>query len=256
MKLFYRKYGEGQPLIILHGLLGLSDNWVTIGKKIAENNFSVYIPDQRNHGRSPHSDEFNYKVLSEDLNDFIELHSIKNPVIIGHSMGGRVAMNLALHYPEKISKLIIVDIGIKEYAVNYTEIIDVLSEVEIRSTISRQEIEKQLSLKIPDQQIIQLILKNLKRGDDNQFEWKFNIIGIKENLNSIFESLYCKLSFTGQTLFICGELSDYIKDNDIPEIKELFPTANFKKISGASHWVHADNPKEFTEVVLKFIEKS
>jgi len=256
MELFYRKYGEGQPLIILHGLFGLSDNWVTIGKKIAENNFCVYIPDLRNHGNSPHSDEFNYKILSDDLNDFIKLHSIVSPVIIGHSMGGRVAMNFALNYTDKISKLVIVDIGIKEYEHNDLEIIDAIKEVDIKSILSRKEIEKQLSGKITDQQLRQLFMKNLKRKDDSQFEWKFNINSIKKNFNSIFIKLSCEKPFSGQTLFICGELSNYIMDKDTPEIKELFPTAIFEKIPYASHWVHADNPEEFYEVVLKFIEES
>ena len=115
MKLFHRKYGEGQPLIILHGLFGISDNWVTIGRRLADK-FEVYILDQRNHGQSPHSDVFNYYAMVEDLYEFIENHQLFNPIIIGHSMGGKVAMNFALEHPSKVSKLIIVDMSVRKYS--------------------------------------------------------------------------------------------------------------------------------------------
>jgi len=254
MKLFFRKYGTGDPLIILHGLFGMSDNWVSIGKKIADNGYCVYIPDQRNHGSSPRSNDFNYDFLAEDLEEFILQEGISNPVIIGHSMGGKAAMTFALSHPDKIKKLIIVDIGIKKYPVHDKEIIDALFSVNIETATSRTEIEEQLSVKISDFRVVQLLMKNLTRTEDNSFEWKLNVTAIRKNFSSVFENVPFENSpYQGSVLFIRGEKSFYIMEKDIPEIKVVFPNSIFETIPGASHWVHADNPTAFLEVLMHYL---
>jgi esterase len=254
MVLFYRKYGEGKPVIILHGLFGLSDNWVTIGGKIAGNNFCVYIPDQRNHGRSPHDNSFNYDLLGEDLKDFITQNHIESPAIIGHSMGGKVALNFALKYPECIDKLIVADMGIKKYPAHQTEIFDALLSIDPAEFTTRNEIERYLSERIHNDRLVKLLIKNFHFSYDTGFEWKINLKGIKENYSNILDEITATSSYNGKTLFIRGGLSDYISDEDIPEIKKLFPDAIFKTIRGASHWIHADKPTEFQEMVLQFIQ--
>lgn len=254
MELVYRKYGEGKPIIILHGLFGLSDNWVSIGKKLAENNFCVFIPDQRNHGSSPHSNEFDYPILSKDIDDFIKQHLITNPIVIGHSMGGKVAMNYALHIQNNIDKLIVVDMGIKKFSDHHKKILDVLSSVNPNDFFSCNDFENYLSQNVHDFWIEQLMLKNLNRRNDNSFEWKFNLENIKQNFNSILEEIISEHSFEKPTMFIRGELSDYINVKDIPEIKKIFPRSIFKTIAGASHLVHADKPKEFLETLMNFID--
>ncbi|OQX79366.1 MAG: hypothetical protein B6D61_03650 [Bacteroidetes bacterium 4484_249] len=183
MKLFYRQYGEGQPVIILHGLFGISDNWVTIGKRLAEN-FEVYILDQRNHGQSPHSNTFNYYALADDLFEFIEDRQLINPVLIGHSMGGKVAMNFALENPSKVDKLLIVDMGIKQYAArqSHINIIEAMINVDFDKISSRNDVENIISGKIDSPRIKQFVMKNLYRIGKNRFGWRLNIQAIYDNL--------------------------------------------------------------------------
>jgi len=256
MELFYRTYGEGKPVIILHGLFGISDNWVTIGKKLAENNFCVFIPDQRNHGKSPHDDNFNYNLLSEDLQEFIIQHQIKKPIIIGHSMGGKVAMNYTLKHPESVDKLIVVDMGIKENPPHQNEIFDVLLPIDPGEFSSRAEIENYLSNKIKNPRLVQLLIKNFHLTFDSGFEWKLNLKSIKENYSHILDEITSTSSYNGSVLFIRGELSGYIVDEDLPELKKIFPQAVFKTILGASHWVHADKPIEFYDLVMDFLKNT
>jgi esterase len=254
MKLFFRKYGTGNHLIILHGLFGMSDNWVSIGKKIADKGYCVYIPDQRNHGLSPRSNDFNYDFLADDLEEFILQEDISNPVIIGHSMGGKAAMTYALSHPDKIKKLIIVDIGIKKYPIHDKEIIDALFAINLETAASRTEIEKELSVKISDFRVVQLLMKNLTRNEDNSFEWKLNVKVIREKFSSAFENVrFDNSPYNGSVLFIKGEKSFYILEKDIPEIKTVFLNSIFETIPGASHWVHADNPTAFLEVVMNYL---
>jgi esterase len=254
LDLFYRKYGQGDPVIILHGLFGMSDNWASIGKRISENGYSVYIPDLRNHGNSPHSDDLNYEILSNDLSEFINKHLIKNPIIIGHSLGGKIAMNFALENPADVKKLIVVDIGTKEYPVHNIDVLDAFLSIDITNASSRNKVEEQIAAIMPLEKVRQLMMKNIYRRADNRFEWKLNIESINNNFSNIFDKVKSKNKFTNPTLFIKGELSNYISTSDFPEIKDLFPNAELQMIQGATHWVHADKPGEFIDTVLKFIK--
>jgi pimeloyl-ACP methyl ester carboxylesterase len=255
MKLFYRHFGEGQPVIILHGLFGISDNWVTIGKRLADK-YEVFIPDQRNHGRSPHSDTFNYYALVDDLYEFIEDHRLINPVIMGHSMGGKVAMNFALEHPSKIDRLVVIDMSVREYKARkqHIEIIEALLSVDMSKIKSRAEVERIVSQKIESPRIRQFVMKNLYRINSNTFGWRINIKAIYESLEDIFVGIDSPYTFEKPALFIKGELSDYILDEDYDLIKKYFPNVTFQTIKNASHWVHAEKPDELCELFSGFME--
>lgn len=253
MKLNFKKIGEGQPIIILHGLFGQLDNWMTFGKKIAEQNFTSYLTDLRNHGHSPHSNEFNYDALANDVIDLIRDEQLENVTILGHSLGGKVAMNIALKQGNLISKLVVVDIAPRFYPVHHREIIDALQSVDLTVVKTRGEAEKILTAKIPDFGTRQFLLKNLFWKTDSQLAWRFNLNAIDKNIEEVGKETQSENTFNKPTLFIRGEKSAYIKDEDFATIKFLFPLAEVVTAPNAGHWVHADNPQWLYENVLGFL---
>jgi esterase len=255
MKLAYRHFGEGNPVIILHGLFGQSDNWVSIARRIADR-FSVFIPDQRNHGQSPHAAVHTYPALSEDLYEFMAQLGIDRTILMGHSMGGKAAMTFALEYPEMVEKLIIVDIGPGKYPerANHTEVITQMLSIDLNTFSSRIQIEKILKEKVPDPRIQMLILKNLYYKQPGKLGWKLNLEAINHNMDHLFDGIRIDAQYSGPTLFIRGGESDYLSDEDSGLIKGLFPMATIETISGASHWVHADAPEEFYNSVSRFLD--
>jgi len=252
MKLFYRELGEGQPIIILHGVFGSSDNWITPAKMLSDGR-RLYLLDQRNHGQSPKSDEFNNKVMADDLNEFVEDHQVKKPVIIGHSMGGKVAMTFASLYPDKLSKLIVVDIAPKYYPPHHQKILEGLRAIDLKRLESRQQADAILSQYEPELGVRQFLLKNLYRNQENEFSWRINLPVISEKINNVGESLDENIKINLPTLFIRGANSRYIKNTDEPLIKKLFSDIKIETIEGAGHWVQAEKPKEFVEAVRKFL---
>ena len=252
MKLFFRQQGQGRPLIILHGLLGSSDNWHSLGKLFAET-FSVYMVDQRNHGQSPHSDEFNYKLLTEDLEEFIGENKIEKPHIIGHSMGGKTAMNFAVKNPKAVDKLIVVDIVPKKYIVRHDRLIEGMKAISLEETTSRAQAEVAMAGYEPDPTVRQFLLKNLSRSSDGKFLWKVNLPAIDRHLQETGEGMIYKGSFDGPTLFINGNKSDYHKAGDEALIKKIFPQAQFIGLD-TGHWVQAEKPQEFSQAVLQFLK--
>ena len=257
MELFYRKYGnEGdQPLIILHGLFGVSDNWVSFGRRIAMEGFEVFIPDQRNHGRSPHSGIFNYLALTDDLFEFIDEHEIENPMILGHSMGGKVAMRFALENPHMVRRLIVVDISLKGYPPREThmQIVKAMRSVNLEGISKRQEAEQQLEQLIPDQRIRLFVMKNLYRNEENKFAWRLNIDGIEPNLSDLFDAIETNQKFEKPTLFIKGGASNYIVYEDYDMIRKNFPNAEIISIANTSHWVHVESPEVFYQLTSGFL---
>ena len=251
MKLFFRKFGEGEPIIILHGLFGMSDNWLTIGKELSKK-YSVFLVDQRNHGQSPHSDIFNYKAMSDDLFEFVNEQNLDGVTIIGHSMGGKTAMWFATEHPEKVSKLIIVDIAAKFYPVHQQEIVDALLSLDFSIIRSRKEAEEKLSLKIKDEGTKQFLLKNIYWRDKDTLDWRFNLEMLSKNIDTVGEVINENARFDKPTLFLRGEKSDYILDEDIILIKKIFPKAELITVPNAGHWVHADNPQGLLESVREF----
>lgn len=256
MKLFYRHFGSGQPVIILHGIFGLSDNWVTQAKRLAES-YSVYLPDLRNHGQSPHSPTFNYHAMADDLHEFIEFHKLPDPVIIGHSMGGKVTMQFALEHPAIASKLIIVDISPVKYPDRdaHFDIITAMMSINFEAIHSREEVDEILRHSIPDSGTRLFIMKNLYRKTRHTFDWRLNIQAIANNMDYMFGGIEVPGSYEKDVLFIKGGLSDYLKEEHKPIILSRFPKATFAEIPHAGHWVHADAPDVIHELIVGFLAK-
>ncbi|MCD4678812.1 MAG: alpha/beta fold hydrolase [Bacteroidales bacterium] len=254
MKLFYRTYGTGHPIIILHGLFGMSDNWVTFGKQLAKE-YEVFIPDLRNHGRSPHSNEFDYTFLLNDLVEFIQEQNLHDIILIGHSMGGKVAMLAALHHPEIIKKLIVLDISpvSKTPSPEIMQIIEAIKTLDLCGLDSRVEIKKQLAGIIEKRKIVEFLLKNIQRLESNTFSWKFNVASISENLGKIADGIETEIIFSKPTLVIGGEKSDYITGENIYQVFQNFPEARIDVISNAGHWLHVDAPEELLDIVMDFL---
>ncbi|MFK8006870.1 MAG: alpha/beta fold hydrolase [Saprospiraceae bacterium] len=253
MKLNYKEFGQGDPVIILHGLFGTSDNWQTIAKKIAEN-YSVYIIDQRNHGRSPHDDEFNYKVMAEDLKNFMESHWIYSARIIGHSMGGKTAMQFATDYPDMVEKLVVVDIANESYEGGHEVIFNALLGLDLEKVESRKEADALLQTQIEDFGVRQFLLKNLTRSKDGKYIWKMNLPIIHQNYQAILSKIEGDEVFEGATLFVKGGLSKYVTEANFETTKHFFPNAKLETIENVGHWVHAEAPKELLEILEKFLE--
>ncbi len=251
MELNFKQFGQGDPIIILHGLFGMLDNWQTIAKKLAEEN-TVFILDQRNHGKSPHHPDFNYPILAEDLREFMEQNWIYESHIIGHSMGGKTAMQFALDYPDMVDKLIVVDIAPKKYKGGHQVIFEALFSLDLNQIEKRNEAEEKLAEYIPEFGVRQFLMKNLTRKKGGGFAWKMNLDAIHNHYQDILAEIEGEKTNV-PTLFINGGQSKYVTAEDRESIKELFPSASFKTIGEAGHWVHAEKPKELMRMVEEFL---
>lgn len=254
MKLNFRTLGSGQPLIIMHGVFGSSDNWQTLGKVFSEQ-FKVYLVDLRNHGNSPHSDSFDYDVMVKDVVELMDDEGLTKAHILGHSMGGKVAMHLATQYPKKVDKLIVVDIAPKYYPPHHQQIFEGFHSVDLANLENRRDADDQMSRVISNIGVRQFILKNLDRNKDGSFAWKLNLSAIEKAIEKVGEGIEGKVSFDGTTLFIAGGKSDYITNQDHSLIHSYFPNAEIATVAGAGHWVHAERPKELGELVIEFLSK-
>jgi esterase len=254
MKLYFRKYGSGQPMIILHGLFGQSDNWNSLARQFGESGFEVYAVDQRNHGLSPQSEEWDYQTMSDDLHELVLDNNLKNIILIGHSMGGKTAMQYALQHPEGVDKLIVVDISPKSYPPQHPSVVKGLNAVDFNVVKTRKEVESILSEYINDFGTKQFLLKNLYWKENSRLDWRFNIKVITEKMENVGESIALNNSVDVPSLFIRGEKADYILDEDMDLIRDLFPRSMLETIPGAGHWVHAEKPKEFFECVMRFVK--
>ena len=253
MKLHYREIGHGQPLLILHGLFGTSDNWQTLARRLSEN-YHVILVDLRNHGRSPHSDQHDYDVMAADVLQLVDALQIPTPAIMGHSMGGKVAMNYALKYPPRLTKLIVVDIAPKAYPPHHDEIIDALQSVDLSTVTSRNEVDAQLAKTIKEEDVRLFLMKNLYRKEDNTFGWRMNLDALERNYDKIAAAITSDIPFKKHTLFIKGGRSRYIKPEDIYScIEHLFTLVEVETVPGAGHWVHAEAPDKVYELVTTFL---
>lgn len=251
MKLHFRSFGNGEPIIILHGVFGSSDNWQTVGKELASK-YMVYLVDLRNHGNSPHSDEFDYNVMTDDVLELMMNENIDRAHILGHSMGGKTAMTFAARYPEKVNKLIVIDIAPKYYEPAHAKIFRGFRSIKLDQIKTRNEADLQMSHTISDFTVRQFILKNLTREKEG-FTWKLNLDVIEKNSERIGEALSEEDWFNGHVLFIAGNRSDYIKESDLPGIQRHFPNAVLKFVPRAGHWVHAEQPKTLVRMVFDFL---
>ena len=252
--LYSKIEGSGRPLLILHGFLGMSDNWKTLGTQYALEGFQVHMLDLRNHGRSFHSNDFNYTVMVNDILDYCEVNALYKISIIGHSMGGKLAMFFATQYPELVDKLIIADIGPKYYSPHHTEILDGLSRVDFSQKPDRNQVDEFLKNYIPDFGTRQFLMKSLYWVEPGQLGFRFNLDAFNNNVEAVGVALPNDASFTGATLFIRGGKSNYIVDEDFDSIRVFFSKALFATIPNVGHWLHAENPKLFFEETLKFLQ--
>ena len=247
-----RIVGEGQPFLILHGYFGMGDNWKSLGNQFAEK-YEVHMIDQRNHGRSFHSDDFDYELLAEDLYTYVEYHELENIILLGHSMGGKTAMLFAVEYPELVDKLLIADISPRYYQPHHNEILKALNSIDFSIHTSRKLVEEQLANYIPEMGTRQFLLKSVYWREKGQLDFRFNLPSLTENNSEVGKALPSFTSFEGNVLFLAGGNSNYITQEEEPLIKAHFPNSQIVTVSNAGHWLHAENPKGFYEEVMKFL---
>ena len=263
MNLNFKEFGIGFPVVILHGLLGSLDNWQTIARKMSdlsstrEMPFRIYILDQRNHGKSPHTDEMNYDLLSNDLFEFFEQNNIDKAHVVGHSMGGKAAMQFALMYPRLVEKLVVVDIAPSQAEDHHSYVFEALDAADVAHATSREQVQAVLDEKIgEDKTTIQFLMKGLQRDEsEKNFEWKFNLQALWNHYTDIMSGINGTAPYAGTCLFIKGGKSDYINAGNYPDIVDLFPHHELVEIPGAGHWVQAEKPDEFIAATVKFLEE-
>ncbi|MEX2512106.1 MAG: alpha/beta fold hydrolase [Cyclobacteriaceae bacterium] len=252
MKLNFKKMGQGSPLIILHGLFGSSDNWMSVAKDL-EKDYSIYLIDLRNHGDSGHSDEWNYQVMAEDLQEFMADQKLESAFILGHSMGGKTAMFFAVDFPEKVDKLIVVDIAPRPYPVHHQKILEGLNAIDLENVKSRKDAEDQLLPFIPEKGIRQFLLKNLTRKE-GKFAWKINLPVISRKIENVGEAMKKDKTFEKPVLFMGGAHSKYIQDKDKEDIDRIFPNSHLVYIKDAGHWLHAEQPDAVVQTIKAFLK--
>ena len=265
MDLNFKEFGAGEPLVILHGLFGTLDNWQTIAKWLSAD-FTVFILDLPNHGRSPHtSGEFDYSEMSDAVAEFLQRHWVYETRLVGHSMGGKLAMQMALDFPDLVKKLAVIDIAPKKYGRGHEDIFAALFALDLATLKDRKQAEAFLMEKLKgDAGTVQFLLKNLTRKavydeekasntEGVQYEWKMNLPVLFANYPRIMGAVGGEKPFPNPTLFVRGSKSDYIQDADLQLITQLFPKARLETVDGAGHWVHADKPKELFEILKNFL---
>lgn len=268
MELFYREEGNrGKNIVIVHGLYGSSDNWLTIGKILGKNHH-VYMIDQRNHGRSPNSAIHSYDVMKEDLAEFFQHHKIKSATVIGHSMGGKVSMYFAAEYPELIDKLIVADISPKNYLQVQEEsqyflhqhILQTLKDLQSQNFENRTDVTDFLKLRIDGEGLIMFLLKSIyKNTETGKFECRLNVNVLYDSLDEIISGVNYrwfedrKPIFNYPVLFLKGENSNYITNDDIILVRDIYPEAQITTIPNAGHWLHAEQPQLFIEALERFL---
>ena len=254
MDLNYKSFGAGPPLVVLHGLFGTLDNWSTLARRWAEH-YTVILVDQRNHGRSPHAPAMDYALMAEDLAAFLEGQWVHRCHLLGHSMGGKVAMQVALTYPDLVEKLVVVDMAPRQFARGHDDVFRALLALDPARLTDRRAADGELAALLPQAGVRQFLLKNLARDPAGGFRWRMNL----EVLHRDYEKLIGPVGqpgdrFDGPALFVRGGLSDYVRDSDWPDIQQLFPAARLETVAGAGHWVHAEAPGELDRLVNRFLD--
>lgn len=250
MKLFYKQFGSGKPLVILHGLFGFSDNWQSHAKKLADY-YQVTLVDLRNHGHSPWSEEFSYQLMVQDLDELFNDLDIQAPILLGHSMGGKLAMHFDQTYPNRLEKLIVVDMGVKAYVPHHDHILAAIHAIDLTVLSARSQAEAILSKYIDSDGVRQFLLKNLYWKEKGQLAWRVNFSVLEKSMPEILSALPKVESFT-TTLFIRGELSNYILNEDLMDLEAVFADMQLATVPKAGHWVHAEAPDIFIDEVLAF----
>jgi len=255
MELLYSRIeGEGKPLLVLHGYLGMSDNWKTLSGRYAEQGFQVHSLDLRNHGRSFHTDEFSHELMMQDIVNYCNSYNLEKVSIIGHSMGGKLAMFLAVNYPNLIDKLIIADISVREYPPHHQDILEALNSVDFSIHTNRKEVEDVIAMYVSDFGTRQFLMKNVYRVTPEQLGFRMNLKSLTENYDNMGIAIPKGSRFERPVLFLRGENSNYIRERDEQDILRIFPQAEIRTISNAGHWLHAENPTEFFDFSIKYLK--
>jgi esterase len=255
MNLHFEAVGEGPSLIILHGLLGSADNWRSMSRRLGAH-YQVFALDLRNHGRSPHSDILDYDVMVADLREFMEQPALCRTILLGHSMGGKVAMKFAIDYSEKVDRLVIVDTAPKPYEPSQRYLLKAMRSLDLSRYRSFADVDAALAPEVSSESLRQFLIKNLARDENGRLRWKIHLEAIDLNYDKLLRGLLPHRSFNKPTLFIRGGRSNYIEDDDAPLIRQIFPQAEIATLPEAGHWVHVDLPDEFFQTVLNFLNKA
>jgi pimeloyl-ACP methyl ester carboxylesterase len=250
MQLHYQTAGQGQPLVLIHGLFGSADNWGSIARHFAQQ-FQVISIDLRNHGRSPHSDSQTYPEMAEDLLTLCDALGLQQMYLLGHSLGGKVAMQFATQYPERVSKLIVVDMVMRAYADEHTHLMDAMQSIDLTQMQSRSEVDKALNQSIPNLMVRQFLLTNLVKTG-GQLQWRINLPALKANYATLISAV--SIQFEKPSLFIRGERSHYVSESDAVEIQNQFPNSEIVSLP-TDHWVHAEQPQLFIQTVEGFLSQ-
>lgn len=256
MKLHSNIIGDGEPLLILHGFLGMGDNWKTFARQMAEENYQCHLIDQRNHGRSDHAPDFNYELLTRDLLEYCEDHNLEQVVLLGHSMGGKTVMHFACSYPEYVKDLVVVDIAPKYYQPHHQTILEGLTDLSERQLDSRGKADDYLSAYIKEKSVRQFLLKNLYWKEKGQLALRMNLDVLKAKIDKLGEGLSDDQHFDGSTLFVKGENSNYITEDDRGVLHDHFSRSHLVTIKNAGHWVHAEQRDAFFELVLGYLRQN
>lgn len=251
MKLNYKVFGEGPPVFILHGLMGMLDNWQVQAKWLSEH-FTAIIVDLRNHGHSPHAPSHTYDDMAEDLRELQQDLGYRTAHWLGHSMGGKAAMNFAQRFPTRVDKLVVVDIGPRYYPVHHQLVLAAIRAVPLATLVKRTDAEPHLAHFLSDSPTRQFLMKNLYYDEHGAFQWRFNAAAIESQIEHVGQAIQVK-RFVGETLFVRGGASTYVADADWPEMQRWFPASRLVTVDGAGHWVHADKPNEFFQIVSSFL---
>jgi pimeloyl-ACP methyl ester carboxylesterase len=255
MNLAFEVVGEGHPLVILHGLLGSTDNWRSMSRRLGAH-YKVFAIDLRNHGRSPHSDIFDYDVMTADLREFMEQQALRRIMLLGHSMGGKVAMQFAIDYSEQVDRLVIVDIAPKPYEPSQRYLLKALRSLDLTRYKSFADVDAALAAKVSSESLRQFLLKNLARDENGRLRWKIHLAAIDRNYDKLGRGVAPERTFDKPTLFIRGARSNYIEDDDAPLIRQMFPQAEIATLPEAGHWIHVDAPEKFFQTVLNFLSRA
>jgi esterase len=254
MELYCRIEGSGFPVIILHGLLGSSDNWRAISTRLSPN-YKIYTPDLRNHGRSPHGEIMTYPAMADDLRELMERENISECHVVGHSLGGKVAMQFATTHPDRMSKLVIVDITPKAYPPSQRPLLAALEQLELQGFQSFGEIDAALAPAIPQAPLRQILMKNITRVPSGGFQWRIDLGSIAKNYDHLTKPIIAAACYDKPALFMRGERSEYIADTDLPSIEAIFTRAELVTIARAGHWLHAEATDEFLQILTDFLTK-
>lgn len=254
MKLNFKQYSDsGEPLLIMHGLFGSLGNWSGQSRQFAKD-FSVYGLDLRNHGSSPHSDAMNYTVMAQDVVEFMDDHDIERCHLLGHSMGGKTAMQVALSAPQRVDRLVVADIAPVHYKGQHDSIMEGLEAIDLSRISSRNEADDVLAKYESDELVRQFLLTNLVRDSDGGYSWRINLPVLKSNYDRLREAPASTGPFEGPTLFVKGALSNYITEKHRDAILTRFPNASTKVIMHTGHWLHAEKPQTFYRIVRGFLK--